>query len=297
MKKIGAVLNEGSGILSPAEKKERLDKIRTLLADRVDPENLAIVPGEKVFDEMKRILNNGVDLFIAGGGDGTISAAASLLAGKDTPLLVLALGTKNNFAGDLGVPEDPEKAIALLNQPNFRKIDLGNVNGRYFINNATLGVYPDLVRHREVRTDKHGWSKWRAKIVAALVVMNKIPYKRLTIEYDGKTKKLLTPFLFVGNNEYSDSIEAGFTRTSLNGGKIWLCLSSSPRIWSLYSTALQITTRGVANTDTLETKLLDELTVIPRRKKVRVAIDGENVLLSSPLRFKTERNSLNVITP
>jgi len=296
MKKIGVVLNEGSGVLPPQEKKERLDKIKSLLNDRVKPENFAVTSGKNIVDEIERILNNGVEILIAGGGDGTISAAASLLAGTDTPLLVLALGTKNNFAGDLGVPDDPEAAIALLDNPNIQSIDLGSVNGRHFINNATMGVYPDLVRHREVRTDKHGWSKWSAKVVAAFAVMNKIPYKRLTVDYNGASQKLLTPFLFVGNNEYSESKESGYTRLSLNKGRIWLCLTASPRVWSLFSTAIQISTGGVKNAETLETVLLDELTVTPRRKKVRIAIDGENVLLSSPLHFKTDRNSLNVFT-
>jgi diacylglycerol kinase family enzyme len=295
--KIGAVINNSSGTLSPEEAKNRLEIIKQNLENRVAEGCLSVVEGSEVEEEVERLLSLDIDLLVIGGGDGTVSTGARHVADTDIPLLVLALGTKNNFAGDAGIPEDPESAIHLLDQMVTRKIDVGKVNGHIFINNATLGLYPNIVTEREEKTDNHGWSKWRAKIGAVMVVLKRIPLIRMTIESKDFRVKLFTPFLFVGNNEYKNITTSEVNRPSLNKGKLWLCMSKSPRFWSLLKMAWQLSFNSIKETENLSTHLLTDVQVKPRKRNVKVAIDGENTTLKTPLQFKIRSKSLQIVVP
>ena len=85
---------------------------------------------------------------MVGGGDGTISAAASALVGTETRLGILPLGTLNHFARDLGIPTKLEDAAKLIAERRDRKVDVAEMNGRIFINNSAIGLYPLLVVDR-----------------------------------------------------------------------------------------------------------------------------------------------------
>jgi len=295
--RIGAVINNTSGTLSPEEAEKRLENIRLFLEKRVAADCLAIVPGKQVKSEIERIIGKGIDVLVAGGGDGTISTAAQYVVDTDIALLPLALGTMNNFVRDAGIPSHPIDALHLLDQMKVEVFDSGEVNGNKFINNATIGLYPEIVEEREEKTDIHGWPKWKAKILAVLVVTRKLPLLRMTIEGEFYRKKLFTPFLFVGNNEYENVFKSDFYRPSLKNGKLWVCMARSPRIWALFVMAWQLGIRGIKGTENLETRLFTNVKVKPRKRRVRVAIDGEIHKLYTPLRFKILKKSLRLVVP
>jgi len=294
--KIGAVINNASGVLTPEQNEKRLTQIKTHLNGRVSPDNLAIVPGNQIRIELKRILNDGIDVLIIGGGDGTVSSAANLVINKEISLLVLALGTKNNFARDAAIPLDPLEAIDLLDRMHVQQIDAGEVNGHIFINNATLGLYPKIVKERE-KTEKQGWRKWWAKIVATIRVIKRIPRMRMSVEGEQISSTLFTPFLFVGNNEYKEIMNSDFFRPSLSEGKLWLCIARSYGLGSLLLMAWHLTVKGIKGAENLEAHLLEKATVNTWKKNVTAAIDGENYKLITPLRFKIHPKSLRVVVP
>ncbi|MEX0660645.1 MAG: diacylglycerol kinase family protein [Balneolaceae bacterium] len=293
--KIGAVINNASGVLSPEETKRRLNEIKEKLADRVSSNLLAIVPGNQVKQELERIVKQDIDILIVGGGDGTVSTAASFVAGTDISLLVLALGTKNNFAKDAGIPLNPLEAIALLDNMKKWEIDIGEVNEYTFINNATVGLYPKIVKEREKRTKRYNWQKWRAKIAAGNLVLRRLPRMRMSVEADNINTQLYSPFLFVGNNEYKEIINPNYFRESLNEGKLWLCFARSSGVSSLMLMAWHLITKGIRETDNLETHLVTDLTINTWKRKVTVAIDGENHQLKTPLRFRIRTKYLRLI--
>lgn len=295
--KIGAVINRSSGVLPPEKAKIRLESIKQNLKDRVAEDFLSIVEGSEVEKEVKRLLSRGIDLLVIGGGDGTVSTGARHVAGTDTPLLALALGTKNNFVRDAGIPMDPENAILLLDQLKTKKIDIGEVNGHIFINNATLGLYPNLVKEREEKTEKHGWPKWRAKIAAVFIVLWRLPLLRMSVESKEFKIKLFTPFLFVGNNEYKNITTFGDNRPSLDQGKLWLSMAQSPRFWALLKMAWQLSFNPLKETENLDIHLLTNVKVKPRKLNVTVAVDGENMTMKTPLLFKIQKKSLRIIVP
>src|SRR3954469_22997747 len=94
----------------------------------------------------KEAVENGATIVAAGGGDGTISAVASALVGTDVALGVLPLGTLNHFAKDLGIPLKLEDAIQALFRGDTVKVDVAEINGKIFLNNSSLGLYPRIVR-------------------------------------------------------------------------------------------------------------------------------------------------------
>ena len=98
-------------------------------------------------------------LVVVGGGDGTISAAASALVGTETLLGILSLGTLNHFARDLGIPTDLAEAARLIASRKDRRVDVAEMNDRIFINNSAIGLYPLMVLDRESQRKRLGRSK------------------------------------------------------------------------------------------------------------------------------------------
>src|SRR3954470_2822995 len=144
-------------------------------------------------------------LIVVGGGDGTLGQAAGVLIarGSDATFGILPLGTHNHLAQQLNIPKDVPGAVRLLGEGRERQIDVGTVNDLVFLNNASIGLYPLLVRSRELGRRRHGMPKWVANILGAVAVRRRLKHHRLWVEVDGSAQAIRTPLLFVGNNVYS----------------------------------------------------------------------------------------------
>ncbi|HEY5206321.1 MAG TPA: diacylglycerol kinase family protein [Roseiarcus sp.] len=235
-------------------------------------------------------------LVVGGGGDGTIAAVAAALVGTDTPLGVLPMGTLNHFAKDLGIPLELEKAVQTLFTGKVAQVDVGEVNGRIFLNNSSLGFYPRIVQERE-REQRQGHSKWVAFARAAAHVFERS--RTLHVELTGNCSSRQsydTPFVFVGNNRYAVSgLEIG-TRTILDGGRLWVCAAPSAGRFTLMALALKALLGFVRDVDfaAFET---DQTEVRMHRDQVHVATDGEVTVMRSPLRYRSLTGALRVVVP
>src|SRR6202171_4414834 len=107
--------------------------------------------GKNIVEEVSAAILRKPRTIVVGGGDGTLNAAAALLVGSGIALGVLPLGTFNHFAKDLHVPLDLEKAVTTIAEKYCAQIDMGAVNDRFFLNNASLGIYPQLVETRHLQ--------------------------------------------------------------------------------------------------------------------------------------------------
>jgi diacylglycerol kinase family enzyme len=105
--------------------------------------------GAGIVELARRATKADSSVVVAAGGDGTINAVASELVGSNKILGVLPMGTLNHLAKDLGMPLDLESAVDIIAQQTLSRIDIGEVNGRYFLNNSGLGLYPGIVHERE----------------------------------------------------------------------------------------------------------------------------------------------------
>ena len=239
------------------------------------------------------------DVIVAGGGDGTVNNAANAAAGTDIVIGVLPLGTFNHFASDLGMPNDLVEAAAAFACGVVRTIDVAEVNGRVFVNNSLLGVYPHMVASREEIMDRHGWGKLRAVPAAVLHTLRAFPTHRFDLRGDGGflRRRLRTPFIFVGNGEYCTVGGAAPTREHLDGSVLGVEVARGESRLSLVVTAIATVVRGGGRARDLDRHRLSELTVMSHTSRLQVAFDGEVEWFDTPLRYRIRSGDLHVLVP
>ncbi|RXH58813.1 Transcription regulator [contains diacylglycerol kinase catalytic domain] [Granulicella sibirica] len=239
-------------------------------------------------------------LVVAAGGDGTISAVASAMAGSGAPMGVLAMGTLNHFAKDLGLPAALMDEAKVIAEGEARSVDLGEVNGRFFVNNSSVGFYPGMVLHRE-RLKKVGWNKWLSLLVASARAFVRFKHISVCVSVPGEERMMrMTPFVFVGNNEYCmEGSEAG-TRKKLDAGKLYLYMAPGATRRSLLRltfAALMRRVHEVQQDPHFESYCVEEFTVDLRRRVSHVSLDGEIVRLKGPLQYRIRPGALKVMAP
>ena len=238
-----------------------------------------------------------VRIVVAGGGDGTVNAVASELVGTDKALGVLPLGTLNHFAKDLNVPLDLEGAAQNIVAGETVMVDVGEVNGRIFINNSSLGLYPSIVRHREKQQERLGRGKWFAALWATLEVFRRYPLFRVRLSVDGQELRRRTPFVFIGNNEYQmDTFNLG-ARSCLDAGHLSLHLTRDIGRWGLVRLAFSAICGRLREAKDFDALCAREVWIETRRKRLRVATDGEVTIMRSPLHYRVRPGALRVIAP
>jgi diacylglycerol kinase family enzyme len=252
--------------------------------------------GDRLREAAERAVEDGCETLVAGGGDGTINLAASVLVGRNIPLGVVPLGTLNHFAKDLGIPLELEEAVRVILEGAVCRVDVGEVNGRVFINNSSLGVYPAIVRLRE-RYQAGGLGKWIAALWASLTVLRRNPFMAVRLIVADEVTVRRTPFVFVGNNEYRMvGLQAG-TRESLTGGHIAVYVLDAERRIGLLRLAWQVLLKGVDEVKELDLLTVRDATIETRRSRLQVALDGEVVTLQSPLNYQIRPAGLSVHVP
>ena len=235
-------------------------------------------------------------IIVGGGGDGTINAVASALMGTDKTLGVLPLGTLNHFAKDLKIPLDVEKAIATIIEGHAVQVDVGEVNGRIFLNNSSLGLYPSIVHEREQK-QKLGQGKWPAFVWATFGVMRRYPFLDVRLNADGKEFSSRTPFVFIGNNEYAmESFDIG-GRSRLDAGRLSLYFSHRTGRLGLLRLGVRALLRRLHQSEDFVRLTTTEVLIETKRNRVRVSTDGEVTLIRPPLRYRTRPGALRVIVP
>ena len=233
---------------------------------------------------------------VAGGGDGTVSAVAGKLAGTDTPLGVLPMGTLNHFAKDTGIPLNLAAAVSNLFTGQVARVDVGEVNGRVFVNNSGVGFYPHFVRQREEQ-EKHGHVKRVAFMLALRAVVRRYFRLRIKVRMDqADALEHVTPFLFVGNNRYQTSgLQIG-TRSKLDSGRLWVCTAPTLGRRHVMPIAMR-TLMGRATDQELRAFETQELWVEPGTARVNVSTDGEVSIMDAPLHYRIRPQALGVVVP
>jgi diacylglycerol kinase family enzyme len=242
-------------------------------------------------------LADGAELVVAGGGDGTINAVASVLVGSGVAFGVLPLGTLNHFAKDLGIPLELDAAVRNLASGRRRQVDVGEVNDRIFLNNSSLGLYPDMVRDREKQQRRLGRGKWLAALWASLAALRRYPFLSLRVSVDGARLARRTPFVFIGNNEYTMQGLAIGARARLDGATLSVYVAQRPGRFGLLRFAWRALCGRLAQERDFDVLLSDQLEIDTRRRHLRVATDGEVTVMKTPLRYRIRPGALTVIVP
>ena len=160
----------------------------------------------------------------------TVQQATNLVKGKED----IVQEEQNIAAGPvapmlwapIGAPfKAPEIAARALTTAEIRSVDVGEVNGRIFINNSVIGAYPYMVIDRERRRENQGLGKWPAMALAFGRLLWRFPRRRLTLCLEGQAKPYRTPLLFMGVNEYSFDYLKPHRAGTMDAGELWLLVA------------------------------------------------------------------------
>jgi diacylglycerol kinase family enzyme len=239
-----------------------------------------------------------VDAVVVGGGDGSIRTVSSALVGSSVPLGIIPLGTLNHFARDLSIPFAIDEAVAVIAAGDTRRIDVGEVNQRMFINNSSIGIYPFLVLERERRRRRKKLSKWVAMGLAAARVLRNLPLFRVTVRVEGVVEPCRSPCVFVGNNEYRLTPPALGSRERLDGGELAIYVAKAQGRLSLFWLACRVIFRRFDQERDLRIFKGGTAEInTRRRRRLLVAFDGEVEAIRSPLRYRIRPGALLVFVP
>ncbi len=272
------------------------DIVELFLAAGCDAQITILERGQD-FGDAARIAGAHASIVVAGGGDGTVSGVAAGLIGTPTVLGVLPLGSLNHFARDLGIPLDLEKAVGTIATRRVGIIDVGDVNGRTFLNNSSIGIYPSIVEAREALR-RQGHRKWPAFVLATFRVLWHYRGVLVRIDADGREFVRRTPFVFIGNNEYAiDGIGLG-GRTRLDGGQLVAYLAPRLRARELPMLFARALLGRARQSGAFEIVSAQKVRVdTPHARHVRVALDGEITTMATPLHYRTCPGALKVVLP
>jgi diacylglycerol kinase family enzyme len=289
------ILNASAGSVAKSGNVESM--VRELFDEqRVDAEIISVA-GKDVSAAARQAVAGHHQTIVAGGGDGTVSTVAALVAGTEKTLGVLPLGTLNHFAKDLRVPLNLEGAVRTIAERHIASVDVGEVNGRVFINNSSLGIYPHIVHRRLVEQMRLRIGKWPAFIWGSMHAFRRFPFLKLRVEVEGKTLRRETAFLFVGNNEYEMTGFRIGARKRLDAGKLGLYLTHRIGRWGLIRLAVRALLGHLSQEKDFEAYLVAEAFVEARRHLILVATDGEVRWMELPLHYRSRPGALRVIVP
>ena len=254
-----------------------------------------LVRGHELSAALRAAIERRPDAIVAGGGDGTVGSVAAALVGGPIALGVLPLGTLNHFAKDLGLPLALEAAVERIAHGTVHRVDVGEVNGRIFVNNSSLGLYPDIVRERERQQRRLGRGKWAAFVWASIGALRRFPFMGVRLSIDGRAALRRTPFVFIGNNVYSMQGFAIGERERLDAGCLSLYVAQRAGRLKLLVLALHALFGRLEQARDFDALSAAEIDVESKRKRLRVATDGEITMMTPPLRYRTRPASLLVV--
>jgi diacylglycerol kinase family enzyme len=285
------LINTGSGSSTDESRK----KIKDALARAGLEARIVTVAGAEIRGAAERAAGAG-DALIAAGGDGTVSTVAAVAVRTGALFGVIPLGTLNHFAKDTGIPLDVDAAVAAVAAGRVAALDTGELNGRTFVNNASVGFYARLVRERQLE-QRRGHSKWTAFAIGLARAWRHYHQMTVRMTVDGKALVRRTPFLFVGNGDYVDEGLGLGRRTSLTTGHLWISLAPECSRGEM----LMLVVRAIAGRLTPDVKLEElraaEVTIQLRGVRGGVAMDGELVRVNPPFTSAIRPRTLQTLLP
>ncbi len=291
------ILNGGAGASTKKNGSSR-DQIASLFAAAGANVQIVEPDGDRDVSSLAtEAAKTSEETIVAAGGDGTISSVAAHLADTGKRLGVLPIGTLNHFAKDLQIPLDLEEAVRTTIDGRVESVDAAEVNGRVFINNSSLGIYPQIVAHREAQQERLASGKWPAFLWATMHALHRFPFMNLRISTDEEQLVRKTAFLFVGNNEYEI---AGFklgARNCVNAGNLGLYLTHRTGRLGLFRLGLHALFGRVNQAKDFDAFCVQEAHIESTKPRLLVARDGEVEWMDTPLHYRIRRAALQVLVP
>lgn len=239
-------------------------------------------------------------IVVAAGGDGTINAVAGIVLGSGCPFGVVPRGTFNYFGRTHAIPQDTEAAARALLGASVVPVQVGLLNGKVFLVNASLGLYPQLLEDREAWKKKLGRSRTVAFFAGLATLLQAHRQLELLIEFAGNSRVIRTPTLFVGNNQLQLSrvgLHDGVAN-AVEQGRLAGIAVLPIGTWALFGLLIRGLLGRLGEDENIESFSFRRLSVSARRKKrLKVALDGEVMWMQSPLVFELAEHPLLLMVP
>jgi diacylglycerol kinase family enzyme len=290
-----AILNVRSG---RGRQHEIADRLSAIFAERRQQLHIGFARRSRdIFSLAKNAVADGHNLVLAGGGDGTIAGVASVIARTDSVLGILPLGTFNLLARELGIPADPESAARLCFEGAVQDLPMATVNGRPFLNNASLGLYPAMLRLREEAYHRWGRARLLAYLTAMPAVLRRRRHLQIELVTGGEVARIHTPLLFAARSSEQIAQFGVAGMDCIKSGSIGFYILPPLSRLGLLSTGIRLVLRRLNIGRHMQFVCARELRVLTRRPYVNVAYDGEIERMRSPLSFSVQPHALRVLVP
>lgn len=297
------VLNPGSGAHDVGAACARVEAVVTAAGRRCeflavrDPRRL----GEVAAACVQRAVAEGGTV-VAAGGDGTINAVAHAALGAGCPFGVLPMGTFNYFSRTHHIPEDIEQAAQVLVGGSVRPVQIGAVNERIFLVNASLGMYPQLLEERETAKRQFGRSRVVAFASALYTLLRNHRVVRLWLRCDDAVGSIVTPTLFVGNNRLQLEQIGIAEAACVEDGRLAAIALRPVSPLGMLALALRGSLGRLGEADNVVSFAFGEMLVSVggggrKPPRVKVAIDGEVLWMRLPLQFRVAPQPLPLLCP
>lgn len=296
------VMNARAGSGDAAEARQQIESVLTQAGQQHEflltehPDEIPEVAKRAVALAQKR-----GGAVIAAGGDGTINAVAHAVLPCRLPFGIVPQGTFNYSSRTHGIPLETEAAARALLESRLKPIQVGVVNDRIFLVNASLGLYPQLLQDREEYKSQFGRTRAVAFLAGLRSLMQQPRQLSLEIEHDDERELVRTPTLFVGNNPLQLEQIGLPEAQDVTRRRLVALMVRAHRPASLLWLALRGALGQLAEASNVRDFSFLQMTVHPwlgrRGRPVKVAIDGEVLVMRPPLRFSVAREPLWLMTP
>lgn len=285
---IPAFINSKAGTAEKA--KQILESSGRFKVHSVEPDELR--------EAIQSTVDKGARRILVAGGDGSIGTAASVLAGTEVELALLPGGTLNHFAKDHGIPTDLAEALEVATSGITRKADVAYVGNRLFLNTSSIGAYVTFVRVRERFERRFGYRI--ASLLAMIRIMTRLRPVRVRVEVDGRTNTYRSPIVFVGVGQRELQMPSLGSRVPAGERGLQVMVvsgSGAARVLALAFAAVARGTKSASRTPDMDSFIVDKFTIELRHSSSGVAVDGEIVVMDTPLEYRIARDALTIVVP
>lgn len=291
MTTIAVIANQGSG------RKDKGEDPTHALVDALGARLYGFAPGDDIAAQVDRAISGGADTVIASGGDGTIMAVADALAGTGVTMGLMPSGTFNFFARGFDIPPDPEPAAAIIRAGHRQTLSLATINGRVFLNNVSVGIYPAILKEREAVYSRWGRSRIAAYWSVIKTFLRAQRLVRLRLTHDGQTIALRTSLVFVARSAYQLAHFGLPGAEEVAAGKLAIFVGPEGGRWRLFLNGWRLARGKMQAGRDFRLILAREATLDLGRRRVLVACDGEKFRLQSPLELRMKPDCLTLLVP
>lgn len=253
--------------------------------------------GDQLGPLAQRALQDGCRTVMVAGGDGSVAAVAAVLAGTSVSMGVLPLGTFNYFARGLGLPVDLDGAIDVCLAGLMREVEVGDVNGHLFLSSASIGLYVAVLKVRRAVYDRWGRSRWAGYWSVLLTMLRARAPAQLRFESGAESFVLRTPLLFVTRSPYQVDTFGLAGRERVAGGELAFFAPLVAGRFSMLRLAPRFLARRLRPDVDLRAVFAREARIDLPKRQVRIALDGERMVMQAPLLFRVRAGALRVLVP